>query len=109
MVVGVRTFSPSLGDNCDNKCDCVCWFALDDVESPLFAMYRLEVRASELVVILVVVVPAVKPGFNATVDDVDTDVGIDARIGCLERIHSISPSQNRVHSWHMNAAVWKSK
>ena len=98
-----------IGDNCDDECNCVCWFALDDVESPSFAMYRLEVRASELVAILVVVVPVVELGFDATVDDVDTDVGVDARIGCLECIHSISPSQNVVHSWHKNSAVWKLK
>ena len=73
-------------------------------------MYRLEVRASELVAILVVVVPVIELGFDATVDDVDTDVGIDARIGCLECIHSISPSGKIVRSWlSKNAAVWKSK
>ena len=81
-----------IGNNCDVECDCVCWFALDDVESPLFAMYRFEVRASELVAILVVVVPVVELGFDATVDNVDNDFCVDTRIGCLECIHSISPS-----------------
>ena len=41
--------------------------------------------------------------------DVGISVGADARIGCTECIHSISPSQNVVRSWHKNAAVWKSK
>ena len=45
---------------------------------------------------------------NASVD-VGISVGADARIGCAECIHSISPSRNVVHSWHKKAAVWKTK
>ena len=38
----------------------------------------------------------------------DVDAGISVQIGCLECIHSISPSQNAVHSWDKNAGIWKS-
>ena len=39
----------------------------------------------------------------------DVDAGISVQIGCLECIHSISPSRNAVRSWDKNAGIWKWK
>ena len=63
-----------------------------------------------ILVVVLVVMPDVELVVDATVDvGIGNDVGVDARIGCPECIHSISPSRNVVHSWHKKAAVWKTK